>query len=1021
MKINTTQKTRSRPAWKPLNSALMLAIAVLLSCFSFTEALSQTVTVSGQVTDSQGGGLPGATVTQQGTNTGTVTDMNGEYSLAVTEGSTLVFSFVGYLTETVEIGNRSTIDVSLTEDIQSLQEVVVVGYGAQRKSDITGSIASVDEKSLREVPVANLSQALQGRAAGLEIVSTGSRPGDAGRIRIRGNRSLTAGNDPLLVVDGIPYGGTINDLNPDDITSVEVLKDASATAIYGARGSNGVIIISTRRGKPGKPQLTYNGYYGVNTVANEYDVFSGEEFANLRQISGYNARGNQGTFLTVEEQSLALGRETNWQDLMYGTGVMTNHELGVSGGTESTQYSLSGGYFNESTVLPGQDFTRYSLRATVDTEIGSRVKVGINTMNNLSVRNGESVSPLYPMVTLSPLTVPFDDAGNRIVQPTLGTDDYFNPLFLFDDNAWAQERRRIRTFNSLYGEVQIAEGFRYRLNVGLDFFQERYGDFLGSATPMRNGQLNTAQTQNAEQYSYTIENLLYYDKTINEKHRIGGTALFSVQEQTYQNSIFNFRDIPINYLQFYDMGQATDFISADGNYNSWSILSYMGRFNYSYDDRYVLTLTARADGSSRLAPGNQWQYYPAASAAWNISNEDFMGDNVVSDLKLRAGWGQVANTGVNPYQTQGLLGTERYNFGPQGAVGYYAVAAPNLNLGWEVTTTVNFGVDFGFFQNRITGSLELYEQNTNDLLMNQNLPPTSGTAFVLANVGATRNRGVEFNISTVNVESSTGFNWSTDFNIFFNRNEITALANPDQVRDIDNGWHVGHPIDAIFDFNKIGIWQADEADEAASYGFQVGQIKLEDINNDGQITGDDRSIIGAMQPDFQAGMTNRFSYKNFDFSVVAFARVGGTLVSTLHQPQSYVNMLSGRRSGIRVDYWTPDNPTNDHPRPDVGQENPLYGSTLGYFDASFLRIRSINLGYTLPNTWCERVGMGSVRVYLASQDPFIFFSPYMDAGGLDPEPTGTGGSSTPGLGNRLTIGLNTPRTTAFMGGVNIRF
>lgn len=1024
MNFNSTESTRSirglAQVPKVLQSMAVLLIYLMVSLQAFAQ--TGTNTISGQVTDETGDALPGVTVTVKGESGGTVTNIEGRYTLEAEPGSTLVFNFVGYTRQEVPVGNQTTIDVQLQEDVRELEEVVVIGYGTQKKSDVTGAVTNVGEKALQEVPVANVSQALQGRAAGVNITSTSPRPGNTGQIRIRGVRSLSAQNDPLLIVDGIPYGGSINDINTDDIKSVDILKDASSTAIYGSRGANGVIIITTKRGREGKPQLSYNGYYGINTVMNKYPTYSGEEFADLRRVSGYQAdtRGST-SFLDVEEQSLALGRETDWQDLVYDEGYITNHDLSISGGTAETQYSLSGGYFKETTVLPGQAFTRYSIRGTIDQQIGSRVKVGLNTMNTLSITDGESVSPMYQILALSPLTVPYDDAGNLVLQPALGTDDFINPLVLFDETNWRQQRRRIRTFNSLYGEVEIAEGLKYRLNVGLDYYQDEYGAFLGSNTPMRNGQQNQASISNQDQGSYTIENLLYYNRTFGDKHNLNVTGLYSVQEMEGNSSNFNFTDVGVEYMQYFNLGQAQNFVNAGGNYFRWALISYMGRINYNYDDRYLFTVTARADGSSRLAPGNKWHYYPALAAGWNIGNEAFLQDqNVLTSLKLRLGYGQTSNASVAPYQTLGGLGTERYNFGSNNVIGYFVSQLPNYNLGWEWTTATNLGLDFGLFRNRITGSLELYDSRTDQLMMSRNLPATAGASNIFLNVGETRNRGVELTLSTVNVDAGD-FSWTTDLNFSLNRNEIVALADPTQTRDVGNAWFVGYPVNTIFEFNKIGIWQEHERELAESYGFVPGQIKIEDVNNDGQITQEDRKILGSLQPDWQGGITNRITYKGIDLSMVAFANVGGLLVSTLHQPQSYINQLQGRRSGVRVDYWTPDNPTNAFPQPDAAQENPLYGQALGFYDATFVSIRSINLGYTLPSDLLDRIGGSSLRIYATAQNPFVLFSPYLDAGGVHWEPTGRGGASTEGLGNALTVGLNTPPTRAFILGMNLRF
>ena len=918
--------------------------------------------------------------------------------------------------------------------------MVVVGYGTQKKSDVTGAMARLNEESLREVPVANITQALQGRAAGVEINSTSSRPGGGGQIRIRGSRSLSATNDPLIVLDGIPFNGTINDINPSDIVSLDVLKDASATAIYGSRGSNGIILITTKRGKSGKAQLFYDGYYGVASVVDTYDVYNGKEFDAFRNEA--IAAGAAYSPTQDEIDNLAAGKETDWQDEVYKSGYITNHSIGTSGGTEETQFSISAGYFKQTTVLPGQAFTRYSLSGVIDQKIGDRIRIGLNTMNSFNITDGENVSPMFSILTLSPLYNAYNPDGSILEQPALGSanPETRNPLLIYRDETWKQQRRRLRTFNSLYAEVKILEGLKYRINVGLDLFQDNYGQYTGSNTPFANGGTNTADVQNTNSWSYTVENLLLYEKTFAENHKLALTGLFSVQETEEYRSGANANTLPADYTYYYNLGLGNvTSVPANISYFAKSgLLSYMGRANYSFADRYLLTLTARADGSSRLAEGNKWFYYPAAAVGWNISNESFMsGVGLISNLKLRFGIGRTSNQAVNPYASLGSLASEPYNYGTTGLYGYYVNSLPNPDLRWEFTTSTNIGLDFGFFQNRLTGSVEVYKQDTDDILQRVSLPQTSGVSSVVKNIGKSMNKGLELTLSTVNIESKQvgGLSWYTDLNIFLNRNEVVELANG-VTQDITNGWHVGYPIDVIFDYEKIGIWQTGET--GAPAGFNTGEIKIKDQNTDndgdgvidgpdGVINAKDRIILGSPQSKWAGGMTNRFTYKGFDLSVVFFWRVGGMLVSTFYQSNisNPINSLEGRRNGPKVDYWTATNPTNAYPRPGLGQV-PDFGSTLGYFDASYLKIRTITLGYNLPSNWLKKTGIGTFHLYVQAQNPFkAFFSDYVKAGGVDPETSGSGGSVTEGFGpngtNRLTVQPNTPPTKSFIVGINIKY
>lgn len=1006
----------------------LLPIVMLMILFSSAQFVQAQVLVKGTVTGRSGEALPGVVVIQKGSTSGTVSDIDGNYNIEVPSGeSVLVFSFIGYVSQEIKVGNRSTLNVNLEESLEALEEVIVIGYGVQKRSDITGAMSNMREQDIRDVPVANVTQALQGRVAGVEINSTSSRPGGGAQIRIRGNRSLTASNEPLIVLNGIPYTGTIDDINPYDIVSLDILKDASATAIYGSRGANGVILITTRRGQEGKTSLYYNGFHGVTSAVGKYNVMNGEEFDAMRTEA--RAAGAAYGPTPAEAANLAAGRSFDWQDEAYGTGIISNHLIGAQGGTADTQYNISAGYFNESTVLPGQAFSRYSLQGTIDQKIGDRIKLGFNTMNQFNVRDGEGVSMMFALLTLSPLFDAYNPDGTLNMLP--GVDgpnpETINPLAVRDQSNWKQQRRRLRTFNSIYGEVEIAEGLKYRLNVGLDLWQDNFGDFSGSNTPFRNGSANGATIQNTNSWSYTLENIVTYEKTLAKDHKLLFTGLYSVQEAEEFRSSAQSNSLPADYMFYYNLGLGTSMVPLSNNYYfKWGLLSYMGRVNYTYQNRFMATLTVRADASSRLAKGNQWFTYPAAALAWNIHNESFLkNSSVLSNLKLRYSIGTVSNQAVNPYASWGSLGgfdgrnAEPYNFGSTGIFGYLVTASPNPILSWEFTTTNNLGIDFGFFSNRITGSFEMYQQDTKDVLQNVALPPTSGVGGVTKNVGETRNRGIELTLSSVNMERPSGFTWSTDFNFFLNRNEITFLAGGVE-EDISRAWFRGKPIDVIFDYEKIGIVQEGEA---ALPGFIPGNIKIKDQNGDGVINAEDRVILGTLQPDWSGGLTNRMSYKGFDFNLVMFWRVGGLINSNFYGTHlsNPLNSLEGRRSGPKVDYWTPDNPTNAYPRPGQGQ-GPNFGSTLGYFDGTFMKIRSMQLGYSLPESLLNRLKLGSLYVYAQAQNPFkAFFSEYVREGGLDPETNGTGGTNTPGFGNRLSVSANTPVTRSFLFGINFRY
>ena len=1054
-----TRIPSSRPmqGWKWSRLVPLLLLSGGLAQLTPRAAYAQVAgahTVTGKITSDNGEALPGVTIVVKGTTDGVTTDANGQYTLTVpNDNSILVISSVGFAKQEIAVGRRISLSQSLVPETQALNEIQVVGYGTQKKSQVTGAISSVSDEQLRDVPVANIGQALQGRAAGVNVSSNGTAPGQSPTIRIRGNRSISGSNDPLLVVDGVPYDGSLNDLNPDDITSLEVLKDASSTAIYGARGANGVILITTRRGKSGAPRATYSGYYGQKRIYDRFDLQNGEQYYNYR-LEAYrtqNASFNPATsttFLTNDERAnYAAGKTTDYQGLLFQKGHLQNHSLGVSGGTDQTQYSASLGYYDETGIVPVQRFQRYSLRGTLDQQIGRRVKVGLNTLNSFTNEQDPNVNVLYQILTTSPLASPTDALGNLVLYPN-GDNAGSNPLTLYAPNAHLDRRRRVRTFNSLYGQVNILKGLDYRLNVGLDARNESNDNFYAGATPNNGGGNNTANRSSNITYNLLAENILTYNRSFAEKHDLNVTALYS--RQTYHADGFqaSVRSTLADFQYADNLGAGTPTtVNNSTQPIDWGLESYMGRVNYAYDNRYSATLTARIDRSSRLAPGHKTNLFPSAAVAWNIANESFLKDQSwISILKLRASLGRVGSTAINPYQTQGSLstgiGAGAYNYGATGAVGVVPANIANDKLGWEYTTTTNFGLDFGFLENRVTGSVEIYQQRTNDLLLPFALPTSSGYSSVLINAGSTQNRGIELSLTTVNLRAKDlgGFEWSTDWNFTVNREKLRDLnaynSDGSPRDDIANQRFIGQPLYVIYDYKNIGIWQTSEADQAKKYGTKPGQIKVEDVNNDGVINASDRQVIGSRQPKFEAGLTNRFRFKGFDFTIVALTRVGATVVDPYSFGPSYYATNTGRRNQLNFNYWTaasdkPSNNSNDYPEPDQtarANEWPTYGSTLGYHSGTFIKVRSIDLGYTIPAAWAKAALMSSVRMYLQIQNPYIWAADkyFQRNKAIDPDALSyssrfDSSAGTTAANISFQGGSNYPVTRSFIFGVNLGF
>jgi TonB-linked SusC/RagA family outer membrane protein len=995
-------------------------------------AKAQDLTIRGTVIDENGAALTGVSVTVKNQNTGAITDQNGAFTVSAKPGNVLVFSMIGYVTLERAVNALETNPRIQLESLDTqLSEVVVVGYGTQRKEAVTGSVASISGDKIREIPVANISQALQGRLPGVEMNQTSTRPGATMQIRVRGTRSLSADNNPLIVLDGIPFPGSLADLNPNDIKSVDVLKDASATAIYGSRGANGVILVTTEKGSRGsKPRINYNAYQGVQEVFAKYPMMDGPTFNKFRKYAGIYTNA-------IDEDENA---NTDWQDQMLRTGTVSDHNVSITGGTASGSYNFGGGYYFNQGVIPTQNYSRYSLRGSVDQKVGDLVRVGFTTNSNFNMSKGGQVG-IGGLLRASPLAVLNAPDGSLKRTVKTGIDEYYvltreRVESLGDD--WISQSRGYASYNSLFGEISIpwVEGLKYRTNLGLDFIQNNGGNF--TAQGVNNVNANTpssASISNSQTYHWTVENLLTYDRTFNQKHTVNVVALYSAEQNRYNRSAMAARDIPASAFQFYNLGHATGEITinpGDQDYQVWGLVSGMGRIMYSYDDRYMISATLRSDGSSRLAEGYKWHTYPAVSAGWNIGSEKFMSAvPTLNALKLRAGYGQTSNQAIAPYATLGRLATRPYNFGDDNyAVGYYVSQLPNANLGWEYSETWNVGLDFGLFKNRLSGTLEYYITNTKDILLGLGLPATSGVGSYTANIGQTQNKGVELSLTGRIIDNRNGFTWDAGLNLYTNRNRLTALASG-QTRDEGNSWFVGYNINAIYDYEKIGLWQ--EGDPHLSIlepGGNVGMIKVKytgEYNADGtptrRIGPEDRQVFN-VDPKFQGGFNTRVAYKGFDVSLVGTFRSGGLLLSNLHGPAGYMNLLTGRNGNIDVDYWTPENTNAKYPKPGglISGDNAKYASTLAYFDGSYMKIRTVTLGYDFNETLLR--GNTRLRMYFTVQNPLVMFSPFHKESGLDPEPNSYGdeNNATGGFQRRLlAVSANTPATKSYVIGLNLSF
>ena len=979
----TIHARRGVPVWKKifLQLSLLAFLGVHSTSYAITDPdLSIQQQVSGTVTDDAGIPLPGASIVVKGTTVGTVADFDGKYTINVASNGVLVFSYVGFQPKEIAVNGKTTLNASLEVDSSLLDEVVVVGYGTQKKGEVTAAIATVDAEQLGIVQTSSSIDAVKGQISGVDIQASGGRPGQTSTVRIRGRRSITASNDPLYVVDGIPLidgSESMSDINPQDIASMQILKDAAATAVYGSRGANGVILVSTNRGKVGKTQVRYSSQIGLTSAARLVDMMNGQEYAEMKREARRSSWN--GTipadidvfFDPVELKSIEEGRSTDWIDLVVGNGYQTNHQLGVSGGSENTTFNSSIGYFKEQGIISNQDYERFTGRINIDHRINDIFKVGASFLISNSIQNWGSNATMGEALAINPLGVPYDDEGNLLFLPT-NDGIRTNPLNELVDGAYIDERKFTRIFAPIFLDINIAEGLNWTTTFGPDIRLGRRGQFRGSLTNDNRGGPGDASITHFDTFGYTLENLLTFDKAITDNQNLKVTLLQSTQNSRSEFSIASVTGIPYESQAFYNLGSADNSI-VDSSLSEWTLNSFMGRINYDIAGKYLFQASLRADGSSRLAEGNKWNYFPGVSAGWRISQEDFMAESAISELKLRASYGEVGNTSVAPYQTAGRLQGTAYAFGEESALGFALSEIPNAALGWEVSKTLDIGVDYGLFNGRINGAIDWFRTNTVDILLDRSLPFTSGYNSILQNIGATRTQGLEFAVSAGILDNPNGFSWKMDFNVAGYKEEIVELALKDEngnpVDDIGNNWFIGQPIRVWYDYEKIGIYQADEEALANSQEQKVpGEIRLNDLDGDGLITPDDRKILGTDTPDFYGGFNNKFSYKGLELGVFFYFRQGQTIRSDFHASN---NSLFARYNNLDVDYWTIDNPTNANPRPNENQESPRNGSTLRYFDSSFIKLRNVSLGYNLPNSITEKLGMQELKLTLSGQNLLI--------------------------------------------------
>lgn len=944
------------------------------------------VQIKGTVTDrNTGKPLPGVNIVVKGKNRGTITDLNGKYEILVDDADSdiLVYSFVGYISVESPVHDKISLDILLKEDILGLEEVIVVGYGVQKKSDITGSVTSIRLDDLQTYAFVNVFDALQGQIAGLDIITTSNIPGEQQDLLVRGTNSLTASNSPLIILDGIPYNGNFSDINANDIASIELLKDASSAAIYGSRASNGVILINSRLGKSKKPTIQANTRVGFqNPDDRTVPVMSTEKYIEkTRQIAAYEL-GDPDRWQELLFPSLIdnynQGISTNWvDDMLVKNALQMEHNISISGSNERTKYFTSINYYDEQGIFYNAKINRISFRVNLDFDITEWFKAGTRTMLS-QIDNSGFAARYTDARKLSPYANYYEQDNETLAMFPYGqallSTGHPKAYAFYDTN----DDIRYQLFSNLYFEISapFLEGLSYKLNFGLSRAPHIIGQYRSRLARLGSFSSGIAVSDNSMSKDWTMENLINYRKA-SGKHNLFFTGLYSREYGMNESSKIEGRGFPNDLLLYHAMQTAED-LSAATSFSENSLVSYMARLNYNFNSTYLLTLTFRRDGYSGFGKDKKWGNFPSLALGWNIADEAFMSTvDKISKLKIRTSLGINGNQAIGPYASYATLGSRPYTFGDGGITfpGVYPDKMATPNLGWESTSTFNFGVDFGLFRNRMSGSVEYYSSHTSDLLLNRTIPNTTGFSSVLQNIGETKNQGIEVEISTVNI-NTTSFSWRSNFNIFSNRNEILKLYGGKDTDDLSNLWFIGEAVNVAFDYVIEGLWQeGEDIASSAQPDAEPGFIKLRDLNADNTINNADRKILGRQDPDFVAGLVNNFQFGNFDLSVVLYGRFGGLKQNTVYSYYDFFRLEGYDKQSWHnynfydIDYYTKDNPDAEFP---ALYQPGDFSYAQKWENPSFLRIREITLRYSFPESILDKLPLEKLSVYASVKNLFTF-------------------------------------------------
>ncbi|UUF13729.1 MULTISPECIES: SusC/RagA family TonB-linked outer membrane protein [Flavobacterium] len=1004
---------------------------------------AQSTTIEGKITDASGLSLPGVNIQEKGTKNGTSTDFEGSFKINVTNSkAVLIISYLGFQTQEVSVAGKTRIDVSLAEQSNSLNEVVVVGYGSVKKTDLTGSVSTISAATITERNTTSALEAIQGSTPGVTISSTSGRSGDGFKVVIRGNNSLV-GSSPLYVVDGVPVDN-IDFLNPQDIARMDVLKDASSAAIYGSRGASGVIIVTTKSGANVKSgiNVTFDSSYGTKTAARLPKMMSGEEWWKFHQVAYMSATpatqtpaqlaalaGNQSPLLVSRANN---GYNFDWADAVLKTGMTQNNYLNVTGRSDSgLSYNLGFGIQSDEGLIDNDGTDKYSFKLGLNHKINDKFTTGANvTIARVDTQLGSDLA-MQDAFRLSPLMSPWavDAAGNEKV----GTLFFLPGKLTYPDGSWAinktsavnplmeianssQTEKTWQTIGNVFFQYQALKwlSFKTTFSAGIEntVTSAAYGAQSNAGVTL-NGK-NSASIKNFNNFNYTWDNQVDLKHTFAEVHDFSVLLLQSLYSNVDETSYLYSNNQPFDTgSNNMGSGVQTSYNISSG-YQKNTLSSYAVRLNYTFKDKYLLTASSRWDGSSVLSEGNKWQSFPSVALGWKISKESFLANsNVISDLKLRASLGYTGNDNVAPYTSQALLNQQTfYANGANVVSGWQSENLANQDLTWEKTRELNFGLDFGFLKNRISGSVDVYDRLSDKLIYKQQLPAESGWKNTFANVGSVSNKGVEVLLTTKNIKSEN-VNWETTFTFTKNVNKLESIYNQDKVSDIGNKLILGSELNPNYNYVYDGVWQESEASRAASYGQAPGQARPKDLNGDGKFNQDDRTVIGNANPDWQGSLYSKLTVGNFDFNFSVLTSQGQTVLSTFHQ--NFADVSDRGRQKLAMDYFIPTNDTgieananntNPRPGPVATGAGAYWTSLFGYYrDVSYVKIKNISLGYTLNSELLKRLKISNLRIYVNVLDPFVF----TDFDGYDPE-----WAASP-------FGVNRPASVTTQLGLSVKF